>query len=369
MDRAAWRWERAFGPVPILAAFLVVSCASKRDRGPPARPAGGLTAIDVHTHFGPDAADRALELLERHGIDVAVNLSGGYPGGGLEEQLAAAARHPGRIVVFTTPNWPLAREGPGYGARMADDLSRAAALGARGLKIPKVLGLGLHDASGARVPVDAAELDPLFERAGELGLPVAIHTGDPIAFWQPPDDRNERHAELAAHPAWSEWKKDVPAWDALHAELERRIARHPHTTFIAVHFGNAPERPELVAAMLDRYPNLLIDTAARIPEIGRHPADAMRDFFIRYQDRILFGTDLGVGRRLTLGSGGSEPPGDDEVERFFASSWRYFESADRGFPHPTPIQGDWTIDGIHLPPEVLAKIYRGNAARLLRLPP
>jgi len=350
-----------------LAALLVVSCANKREHGPPARPAGAIRAIDVHTHFGPEAADRALELLERHGIDVCVNLSGMYPGGGLEEQLAAAARHPGRIVVFTTPHWSLAREGPGYGARMADDLSRAAALGARGLKIPKVLGLGLRDASGARVPVDAPELDPLFERAGELGLPVAIHTGDPIAFWSPPDRKNERRAELEAHPEWSEWGKDVPSWQELHAELERRIARHPHTTFIAVHFGNAPERPELVAAMLERYPNLFIDTAARIPEIGRHPE--VRQIFLRYQDRILFGTDLGVGRRLTLGSGGREPPGDDEVERFFASSWRYFESADRGFAHPTPIQGDWTIDGIHLPPAVLAKIYRGNAARLLRLPP
>jgi predicted TIM-barrel fold metal-dependent hydrolase len=351
------------------ALLLLLACASKHDHRQPARPGAGLRAIDVHTHFGPDAADRALALLERHGIDVCVNLSGMYPGGGLEEQLAAAARHPGRIVVFTSPRWSLARGGPGYGARMADDLSRAAALGARGLKIQKLLGLGLRDASGARVAVDAPELDPLFERAGELGLPVAIHTGDPIAFWQRPDDRNERRAELAAHPEWSEWGKDVPGWQELHGELERRIARHPHTTFIAVHFGNAPERPELVAAMLDRYPNLLIDTAARIPEIGRHPASAMRDFFIRYQDRILFGTDLGVGRRLTLGSGGREPPDDAEVERFFASSWRYFESADRGFPHPTPIQGDWTIDGIHLPAAVLGKIYRGNAARLLGLPP
>lgn len=352
------------------AALLLLACTSHHDHErEPARPGGGLRAIDVHTHFGPEAADRAVRLLERHGIDVAVNLSGLYPGGGLEEQLAAAARHPGRIVVFTSPRWSLAREGPGYGARMADDLSRAAALGARGLKIQKVLGLGLRDASGKLVAVDDPELDPLFERAGELGLPVAIHTGDPIAFWRRPDAENERRAELDAHPEWSLWGKQVPSWQELHAALERRVARHPRTTFIAVHFGNAPERPDLVAAMLDRYPNLMIDTAARIPEIGRHPAEEMRRFFLRYQDRILFGTDLGVGRRLTLGSGGREPPDDAEVERFFAASWRYFESADRGFPHPTPIQGDWTIDGVHLPPDVLEKVYRGNAARLLRLPP
>jgi predicted TIM-barrel fold metal-dependent hydrolase len=347
-------------------------CACAREPGGdggPARPRGGLRAIDVHTHIAPTAVDRAVELLAAHGIDTSVNLSGMYPGGGLEEQLAAAARHPGRVVVFTSPRWSRVTDGPGYGARMADDLSRAAELGARGLKIAKVLGLGVRDAGGRLVAVDAAELDPLFERAAELGLPVAIHTGDPIAFWSRPDASNERHAELAAHPEWSQWGKQVPSWDQLLAALERRIARHPRTVFIAVHFGNAPERPELVAAMLDRHPNLYIDTAARLPEIGRHPAAAMRRLFIRYQDRILFGTDLGVGKSLTLGSGGDQPPGAAEVERFFGSTWRYFETADRGFAHPTPIQGDWTIDGIDLPPDVLEKVYRRNAARLLRLSP
>lgn len=357
-----------------LGALLVVTglaCTRDQDRHEPApaRPAGGLRAIDVHTHFGPEAAERTVALLERHGIEVAVNLSGRYPGGGLEEQLAAAARHPGRIVVFTSPRWSRVLEGAGYGARMAGDLADAARLGARGLKIAKGLGLSIRDQAGRLIAVDDPELDPLFERAGELGLPVAIHTGDPIAFWRRPDSNNERRAELAAHPEWSLFGEDVPTWDQLHAALERRIARHPRTTFIAVHFGNAPEQPERVAAMLERYPNLFIDTAARIPEIGRQPAEAMHRLFITHQDRILFGTDLGVGRVLTLGSGGGAPPDEAEVERFFASSWRYFETADRGFAHPTPIQGAWTIDGVHLPPAVLTKIYRTNAARLLHLPP
>lgn len=355
----------------LLSSFSASGCARDRDGEHPAaaRPGGELRAIDVHTHFAPDAAGRALALLERHGIEVAVNLSGMYPGGGLEEQMAAARRHPGRIVVFTSPRWSRARQGPGYGERMADDLAQAARLGARGLKIGKGLGLGVRDAGGRLIAVDAPELDPLFERAGELGLPVAIHTGDPIAFWRRPNAANERRAELAAHPDWSLWDRDVPSWDELHAALERRIARHPGTTFIAVHFGNAPERPERVAAMLDRYPNLFIDTAARIPEIGRHPPEGMRRLFITHQDRILFGTDVGVGHTLTLGSGGAEPPDDAEVERFFSATWRYFETADRGFLHPTPIQGDWTIDGLHLPPAVLDKIYRANAARLLHLLP
>jgi predicted TIM-barrel fold metal-dependent hydrolase len=141
---------------------------------------------------------------------------------------------------------------------------------------------------------------------------------------------------------------------------------------VSVHFGNAAEQPERVAALLDRYPNLLIDTAARIPEIGRRPAGAMRALFVRHQDRILFGSDLGIGSApgdLVLGSSGTEPPGPADIDRFFGATWRYFETADRDFAHPTPIQGDWTISGVGLPPAVLDAIYRQNAAHLLDIPP
>ena len=297
-----------------------------------------------------------------------MNLSGGAPGAGLEQQLAAAARYPGRVIVFASPSWSLARRGPGYGQRMADELERAHDLGARGLKITKGLGLGYVDWTGALLAVDEPELDPLFERAGELGMPVAIHTGDPIAFWLPVEPGNERRAELAVHPGWSLSGRPVPSWAELQVAFERRIARHPRTTFIAVHFGNAPERPQRVAALLDRYPNLYIDTAARIPEIGRHPPAAMRELFVRHQDRILFGTDLGVGAGpgdLVLGSSGAEPPTAADVNLFFDASWRYFETADRDFAHPTPIQGAWRISGIGLPTPVLDRIYRENAAHLL----
>jgi predicted TIM-barrel fold metal-dependent hydrolase len=358
-------------PRAIAAAALLLALAC--DREPGARPAARpreRRVIDVHTHFGPDAAARAVDLMNRHGVTVAVNLSGGTPGRGLEQQLEAAARHPGRIVVFATARWSEARAGPGYGERMAADLAESHRLGARGLKVPKGLGLGLTDHTGTLLAVDAPELDPLFEAAGRLGMPVAIHTGDPLAFWERPDGDNERLAELAAHPEWSLYGRPVPSWEELHAALERRIARHPHTTFIAVHFGNAPERPARVRELLERYPNLVVDTAARVPEIGRHDAREMRALFVAHQDRILFGTDLGVGREpsdLMLGSTGTEPPTESDVDHFYAATWRYFETADRAFAHPTPIQGDWTIDGIDLPDDVLDKVYRRNAARLLGL--
>ncbi len=336
-----------------------------------AKPAGKRVKIDMHTHFGPDSLPRLIELMDQNGVDAVVNLSGGSPGRGLEENLAAAQLHPGRIHVFCTLDWSQPRRGLGWGERMAADLRRAKELGARGVKIPKGLGLGYIDYTGRLIPVDDPELDPVFETAGQLGMPISIHIGDPVAFWNPPTPDNERYEELSVHPGWSFYDKPVPSWEELYAAFERRVARHPTTTIIGVHFGNAPEDPGRVSRMLDKYPNLHVDTAARVPEIGRQPADKMRALFIKYQDRILFGTDLGVGRDpfdLMLGSTGAEPPTQADVDRFFSATWRYFETRDQDFPHPTPVQGKWPIDGLGLPDKVLRKVYGGNAKRLLGLP-
>jgi predicted TIM-barrel fold metal-dependent hydrolase len=203
-------------------------------------------------------------------------------------------------------------------------------------------------------------------------MPVAIHVGDPKAFWQPATPDNERWDELQAHPDWSFHASGVPSWQAIYDAFERRVARHPKTTFIAVHFGDDPEDPDNVARMLDRYPNFFLDTAARVPEIGRHPQDKMRRFFQKYQDRILFGTDTGVGpdqEDMMYGSNGAEPPTRADEVRFFTETWRYFETLDRQFESPTPIQGRWKIDGVGLPESVLRKIYFDNAVRLLRWRP
>ena len=368
------------GAGAIVLAALVVGASLLAPEQPPGAsgglagperrpPRGAPDIIDVHVHVSPQGVPRLLALMRAQGIRHVVNLSGGDPLSGLDEQLAAAARAPGSISVFTTLAYDQARF-PDYGERMARLVRIAHARGARGLKIAKVLGLGLRTSQGTRIPVDDPALDQVFETAGELGMPVAIHTGDPEAFWLPVDEHNPRRAELEAHPSWALYGHAVPSFDELLGELERRIARHPQTTFISVHFGNAAERPATVARMLRKYPNLYVDTAARIPELGRHRADDMRTLFVEFQDRILYGSDLGVGPEPTplfLGSSGTTAPRAEDVQRFFDASRRYFESGDRQFAHPTPIQGDWKIDGIALPPAVLAKVYRENAIRVLGL--
>ena len=335
--------------------------------------------IDTHMHIDPRAIDRTLALMDRYGIDGAINLSGMHPGPprhALEMQLEAAGQSGGRIAVFAMPSFVSSvRKFPStYGAVMATELEEAKRLGAIGMKITKGLGLGYPAADGQTLlPVDDPGLDPLFEKAGVLGMPVAIHTGDPKAFWERPDANNERIDELMAHPDWSLFEQPgIASWQELMAQFERRVARHPKTTFIGVHFGNAPEEPERVAAMLDKHPNLFIDTAARVPAIGRHSAQSMRAFFIKYQDRILFATDTGVGTtqaEMMYGSNGAEPPTEADEVRFFNQTYKYFETQDKEFEHPSAIQGRWTIDGLGLPDDVLAKLYFQNAARVLRWSP
>jgi predicted TIM-barrel fold metal-dependent hydrolase len=334
-----------------------------------------IPRIDVHTHILLGAALRAARMFDHYGIVLAMNLSGPPATVGLDDAIMDGEVAYKRVDVFTNLNWSYGKE-PGYGARMAEDLVRAKSLGVRGVKIPKGLGLGFRGPDRKLLAVDDPNLDPVFEKAGELGLPIAMHIGDPQAFWQEPGPSNERYEELQAHPEWSFWaanqRGEIPSWQALFDAFVRRVARHPKTTIIGVHFGNDPEDPDRVAELLDTYPNLMIDTAARLPAIGRrdakHNADKLRAFFIKYQDRILFGTDTGVGRNpedLMFGSSGREPPTVADADRFYESTWRYFETSDTDIPSPTPIQGRWTLEGISLPRPVLEKLYHKNAERLL----
>jgi len=342
----------------------------------PAKPARRFHRIDVHTHIGPNGIARAVRLMDEWGIDGVVNLSGMYPGpprNMLETQLGAANTGGGRIAVFMTPNFKLVRMGKGYGEAMADQLAEGKRLGARGLKIPKGLGLGYPAPDGKHLlAIDDPGLDPLWKRAGELGMPVAIHIGDPKAFWKPVSPDNERWDELRVHPEWSFAGPEYPSWQKLYDAFERLVARHKKTTFIGVHFGNDPEDPDNVARMLDKYPNFYVDTAARVPEIGRQPQEKMKKFYAKYQDRVLFGTDTGIGpddADMMYGSTGADPPTRADEVRFFTSTWRYFETTDRQFESPTPIQGRWKIDGVGLPESILRKIYFENATRVLRWRP
>jgi predicted TIM-barrel fold metal-dependent hydrolase len=331
--------------------------------------------IDLHQHidYSPEHLARAVRIMDAAGIGVAVNLSGdvttskdGEPSPFEKNKTLADKLFPGRFAHYMSLDYRKWNE-PNFSEDAVKQIEAGYRLGAAGFKEYKRLGLYLRDKEGKLLKIDDSKLDPVWAKCGELKMPVSIHVADPRAFWLPYDATNERWKELKDHRLW--WFGDTntyPRREELLEALNRVIERHPKTTFVCVHFANNAEDLDWVDRMLDKYPNMNADLAARIPEIGRQDPEKVRKLFIKHQERIFFATDFQVSQQLTLGSGGSGPaPTDEDAQTFFAKHWRWLETSDRNFAHMTPIQGDWTISGIALPDEVLRKIYFDNARRLL----
>src|SRR5690606_37508423 len=193
--------------------------------------------------------------------------------------------------VFGGVDWTKWEElGDRFPEWAADRLRKQAARGAEGLKIWKQFGLLVRDHQGNLVSVDDPRLDPIWATAGELKLPVLIHIADPVAFFDPVDNRNERWEELHDHVDWQFPSPPFPSFLTVVNGLARLVERHPQTTFIGAHVGCYAENLEWVGNLLDRCPNFYVDISERIGELGRQPYSARR-FFLKYADRILFGTD------------------------------------------------------------------------------
>jgi predicted TIM-barrel fold metal-dependent hydrolase len=342
-------------------------------------PRAKFPVVDIHTHLGFSAksaggvaqgeemrfaapASEVLPVMDRVNLRTMVNLTGGV-GAGLAESITRyQTAHPGRFITFAEPRWSAADQ-PNYPREQALEIERAHQLGARGLKVLKTLGLYLREqiTSGPLVAIDDKRFDPMWEACAAQAMPVAMHIADPEAFFLPIDRFNERFEELHNHPNWSFYGRDFPPFQALLEARNRVFARHPKTTFIALHVGHNAENLGYVGECLDKYPNMYVETGARIGELGRQPRTA-RKFFDRYQDRILFGTD-------------ATPRGVETPQQLFGNElyriyYRFLETEDEYFdyaPAAIPPQGRWRIYGIGLPDPILRKVYSENAARLLGL--
>ncbi len=305
--------------------------------------------IDYHNHLDAQEPAEVLRVMDACGIEHCVNITmqvGDAAVAQIERYRAADAKR------FSTIGWmdwtgADARDFGSFVRLSLERLERLAAHGIVGFKIWKDLGLTVRDANGALLRVDDERLAPIFDRCGELGLPVMVHIGDPEAFFLPIDARNERYEELAAHPDWSFYGAQYSK-DELLRQRDAVFKRHPLTTFVGAHIAENSEDLQRVSAMLDACPNVMVDISARASELGRQPYTA-RKFFLRFADRILFGADL-----------------VPEVE-MYRLYYRFLETADEYFEYPTHAsrQGRWMIYGLDLPEEVLFKVYRGNALRLL----
>jgi len=316
-------------------------------------PRAKFPVIDVHNHVNDPGGVHGEEIppaevirrMDQANVEKIVILTGQW-GAKLQGLIDKMVKpYPDRFMVFTQIDYSKIDD-PDFSAKQVEQLRDSVRRGARGLKILKDLGLSDKDKSGKLVPIDDPRLDPIWEECGRLGIPVAIHTSDPEAFFTPVDNHNERYEELHQNPTWSFYGPGIPSKEALLAQRNHVFEKHPHTTFIALHVANWPENLDAVSAWLDKYPNMVVEFGARQAELGRQPRRAYK-FFMDYQDRILFGTD-------------SEPETD-----MYANYFRWLETADEYFPYwGYPGQGRWGIYGLQLPDQVLEKVYHKNADRV-----
>jgi len=316
-----------------------------------------FNVIDVHTHFGLIAYEdgyvdkyntaKEVEKLKEFGVKKVVNLDGMW-GVELDKMLEKTKPCEDFFITFGTVD--ITRlDDKDFETYVRKTLHESKEKGIRGLKFLKDVSLVIKDSKGKYIPIDDQRLKVIWDTASELNLPVLIHIGDPVAFFKPINNLNERYDELQARPEWSFYKPGLFTFEELLNMQENLLKSNSGTTFIIAHGGSYTENLSYVGKCLDQYPNMNIDIAARISEFGRQPYTA-RKFFSQYQDRILFGTD-----------GGAFNTGYPICYRFLETQDEYFSYS----KSPIPKQGRWRIYGVCLEDEVLEKIYYKNAERII----
>ena len=319
--------------------------------------------IDVHSHhwqISKTYLDSVVTVMDSLNLAILVNLSGrGFSlltrpeqrdleseNQALRTALELTHKHyPDRFITFTNISY-IGIDDPGWLQNTLKQLEEDAKLGARGLKIYKDLGLTAKDSAGKRIPVDDERLDPIWAKCGELKIPVLIHSGEPAAFWLPKDKFNERWLELKEKPDRYRDPAIYPTWEQIMQEHLHVFEKHPETTFISGHMAWRANDLATLGEWLDRHPNMYTEIGAVLAELGRQPRFA-REWFIKYQDRILFGKDI-----------------THKIEEYFVY-FRVLESADEYFDYYRKRHAFWKMYGMHLPDDVLKKLYYKNALKII----
>ena len=329
--------------------------------------------IDAHNHlWGNWQVDRVIKNLDEVGVisycdltgNVHIEFSGGgyfiQPGNISDFFTNCSEKYPGRFYCFTMANFatpiqkPLFEDHNRFVAECIETMNIHSQKGAKGLKILKELGLHYHDSDGKLIDCNDSRLFPIWEEAGRLNMPVMIHQADPAGFFEPVTPENEHYESLKKYPSWGFSDPKYPRKTELLKRRDDLVRQHPGTIFILPHFGNYAENIDYVSNMLNELPNAYIDFSARIDELGRQPYSS-REFFIKHQDRIIFGTDM--------------PANIESSVEMYRTYFRFLETYDEAFYSPdydgTFERSRWPMCGIGLPKEVLRKIYYENILKII----
>jgi uncharacterized protein len=329
--------------------------------------------IDAHNHlWGNWQVDRVLQTMDEVGTVSYCDLTGNvhieFSGGGytitpgnIEDFFDNCGfKYPGRFYCFTMANFarpvhePLFTDHKAFTEECIAILNEHVRMGAKGLKLLKELGLHYRDKDGNLINVDDERLAPVFEEAARLRIPVLIHQADPSGFFEPVTEENEHYESLLKYPSWSFADKKFPRKVELLRRRDNLVRQHPETIFILPHVANHAENLGYVANLLDNNKNVYIDFSARLDELGRQPYSS-RELFIKYQDRIVFGTDM--------------PANIDSSVEMYRTYFRFLETFDETFYAPdydgTFNRARWPVCGIGLPPKVVEKIYFRNILKII----
>lgn len=311
--------------------------------------------IEFHGHLFKTTQEELIKMMEETHTKIFIDLA--LQTTTLQEYEELEKKYEklkNRLIIFPGLNWKRLKEhNDKTGIQlMAKDLEEIAQhKSIKGIKLWKDFGLMHRKNDGSLWQLDDPAFDPIWDICKKYHLIVAIHTADPPAFFLPVDEYNERFLELSNHPEWSFYGNSYPTFEEIMKQRENLFKRRKDLIFVALHFGEYAHDLNRAKKLLEEHPNVYLDIAQRIDELGRHPRTT-RNFFILYQDRILYGID--------------GPPEYKKAQIY----WRFLETDDEYFdyhPENKPPKGLWKIYGINLPNDVLEKIYYKNAAKLLRL--
>jgi predicted TIM-barrel fold metal-dependent hydrolase len=307
-------------------------------------------AIDIHGHppalSSPESINTLVKAMDALNLRVMVSADNSS-GGRLARVLQALSASPHKDRFRVLAGVDFRSVGPGWAERAVKQLEADIAAGAVGVgEISKAFGLSITKTDGSRLKVDDPELDPLWAAFARLDVPVFMHTAEPQEFFQPLDYKNERWLELALYPSRRNNRPGQVTFDQLMTERNNVFRKHPKTRFIAAHFGWHANNLAKAAALLDQFPNVTLEAGAILYDLGRQPR-AAHDFFVKYQDRVMFGKD-------------SFQPEE------YPYYWRVFETADEYFDYYRDYHAFWKLYGMNLPDAVLKKLYYANATRVVK---
>jgi len=313
-----------------------------------------LAPMDVHAHvFAPDPFVALLKRLNLHILDILVvdDMSPAHRDLKIQRSQALAVVHASDgYAVLCTSFDPYSFSRPGYAHNVIRDLDNDFAAGAIAVKLWKNVGMEIKDANGHYLMADNPVFKPIYQDIAAHNKTLVAHLADPDSGWQPPNPASPDYEYYRDHPsAYMYGKQGVPSKEEILRARDHVLEQNPNLRVVGAHLGSMESNLQDLGRHLDRYPNFAVDIAARMPYLERQPRETMIAFITRYQDRLIYGTDIGFS------AGSAETP--RQLEAVYANDWRYFATSDTIEYKGKPVQG------LALPETVLRKIYHENAVK------